>query len=627
MNKPMLLPMATIRPRRWALAMFCLGLSLANLNAQATPIKIKQTPVFPLTELRAGLKGTAYTVFSGTEPEPFGVEILGVIDGTPEARQSMIIARLSGANAERTGVFAGMSGSPVYIGERLVGAIAYSFPFSKEPIAGITPIKQMLDNFTGSESARPIAPVSGPLSFTQLVAAEWQPNWPTPAFTGPLTLAAPSGSTLWPWAGQTFQPIATPLVCNGISPETLAAFAPQLAAYNLHAVAGAGRNSSAQPLAPFDEKTLTGGRSATVQLVRGDYSFEAAGTVTLREGEKIYAFGHPFLRLGAAEMPLVESEVVTVIPNLNNSFKLSAPRRMVGFISQDRASGVYGQLGRAPRMIPVRLNLNNSRGLAETFNFEVTDNLALTPILLQITIFSSLSASERTFGAGGYSLNGTIQIAGQPALKMERRVANNNPALSISNTIAGTVSALMTTGFSQVQLEGLTINLTATQERNVAVLERITLDKNELGRGETVEIKAYARTLTGQQFTQNIPLKIPDDAPLGELTLTLADGLATQQKSASPAFVPRDLGQLVTILNNLRKSDRLYAKLSRMASGAVIAASELPNLPPSMLATLGNERNAGGYTPTLAAPVSETEIAPAAFIITGQQTVTLRIVR
>ena len=591
------------------------------------PGKTAKVQVFPLAEVRAGLKGTAYTVFTGTEPEPFGVEVLGVLEGTPEARQAMIIARLSGANAERTSVFAGMSGSPVYVGERLVGAISYSFPFSKEPIAGITPIEQMLESFTGAEGTRRATPFKGPVSFTQLVAADWRANEPAPGVGDALTLTAPSGSPLLPFAGQVFQPIATPLVCNGVTPDALALFAPQLAAYNLRPLAGTGNHAPLAPLAPYDDKTLTGGRSVSVQLVRGDYNFDAAGTITLRENDKIYAFGHPFLRLGAAEMPLMENEVVTVIPNLNNSFKMSVPRRMVGLISQDRASGIYGQLGRAPRMIPVRLNLNNSRGLAETFNFEVTDDIALTPILLQITIFSSLSASERTFGAGGFSLNGQLQVAGQPAVRLERRVANNNPALSVANAVAGTVSALMTTGFEQARLEGITLNITASQERNIATLERITLDKNEIGRGETLELKAYARTISGQQFTQTIPLRIPADVPLGELTLTLADGLATQQKSAAQSFAPRDLGQLVGLLNNLRKSDRLYLRLSRAASGAVIAASELPNLPPSMLATLGNERNAGGYATTPTSSVLEQEIAPAQFIIIGQQTMTLKITR
>jgi hypothetical protein len=608
---------------------FILGvlfLLLPGLVWAQLPTAVKP-PLLPLKDVRAGLQGTAYTVFAGTEPEAFGVEILGVLDGTPEARQSLIIARLSGANATRTGVFAGMSGSPVYVGDKLLGAISYSFPFSKEPIAGITPIEQMLDNFTGDNGPRRAPNFNGPASFTQLVAAEWRPEGLGPAQADSLTLNAPSGSPLSPWAGQVFQPIATPLVCNGVTPETLALFAPQLASYNLRPVAGAGGSSALTPLAPFNEKTLTGGRSLSAQLARGDYSFDAAGTITLRDGEKIYAFGHPFLRLGAGEMALAENEVVTVIPNINNSFKMSSARRMVGSITQDRASGVYGQLGRAPRMIPVRVNLNNSRGGLETFNFELLEDPALTPVLLQITVFSSLASSERTFGAGGYTLNGQIQVAGQPAVKIERRLANNSPALSTANAAAGLVSALLTTGLQQVKLEGVTLNIFATQERNVAALERLALDKTEAGRGETVIIRAFARALTGQQFTQDIPLKIPSDAPLGELTLTVADGLATQQKSAAQSFAPRDISQLVNALNNLRKSDRLYVKLSRTAAGAVIAASELPNLPPSMLATLGHERNAGGYTATVSSPIYETEVAPAAFIIAGQQSVTLKIVR
>lgn len=580
-----------------------------------------------LNELRPGMKGTAYTVFKGTEPEPFGVEVLGVLRGIPEARQALIIARLSGANAERTGVFAGMSGSPVYVNDKLVGAIAYSFPFSKEPIAGITPIEQMVENFAGPGDTRRAPPVAGPVSFTQLVASEWQAGWPETNAGGAITLNAPASSPLAPLAGQVLQPIATPLFCNGVRPDVLAQLAPQLATYNLHLVAGAGGHAPLTPLARYDDKTLTGGRSVSVQLARGDYTFDAAGTVTLRDGEKIYAFGHPFLRIGAADMPMMENEVVTVVTSVSNSFKLSAPGRLVGVISQDRSSGIFGQLGRAPRMIPVRLNLHNTRGGVETFNFEVADDPALTPILLQITIFSSLSASERTFGAGGYTMSGQIQVAGQPAVRVERRLANNSPALAVANTMAATASALMATGLEGVRVEGVTLDATAVQERNVAVLERIALDKNEAGRGQTVEIKAFARNLAGAQFVHSVALRIPADVPPGDLTLTVGDGFVTQQRSAAQSFAPRDLGQLVNALNGLRRADQLYVRLTRAAPGAVVASSELPNLPPSMLATLGNERNAGGYTQTSVSPVFEQEIAPAAFIITGQQSVTLKIVR
>ncbi|HEY5446922.1 MAG TPA: hypothetical protein VIJ87_21155, partial [Pyrinomonadaceae bacterium] len=374
-------------------AMILVVTGIANAQRVVAPFA-NGTPLFPLEDIRPGMKGTARTVFSGTEAEDFGVEVLGVIPGFPGPRQSAIIARLSGANAERTGVFAGMSGSPVFIDGKLVGAIAFSFPFSKEPIAGITPIKQMIDLFnkgSENENLKPREPRA--VSFSQLASTEWKPSLPKPAVSS-VSLVSPvaANSPLIPLLGQQMTPIATPLVFSGISQDTLAMFTPQLVANGLLPVSGAGGAAAITPLAPSDEKTFPVGSSISVQLVRGDYSLAAAGTVTLRDGDRIYAFGHPFLSLGTSDMPMTECSVVTVIPNVNNSFKLAVPGKMVGSISQDRASGIFGLLKQAPKMIPVKINLHTSRDKTETYSYEIANDSFLTPLLLNITVFNTITS-------------------------------------------------------------------------------------------------------------------------------------------------------------------------------------------------------------------------------------------
>src|SRR5262252_6425369 len=271
--------------------------------------------LYPLEQIRPGLKGIARTVFSGSEPEDFGVEILGVLDGFTGPRQSTIIARLSGSNVDKTGVFAGMSGSPVFIDNKLVGAIAYSFPFSKEPICGITPIKQMIDIFErGSEKPRTVE--GRAVSFSSLASTDWKAALPKPPVTA-TSLVAPvaTNSPLAPLMGQQIQPIATPVVFSGIKQDTLSLFSTQLTGSGLLPVSGVGGAGKITPLDSFDDKTLAPGTSVSVELARGDYSVAASGTVTFRDGEKIYAFGHPFLSIGTADMPMTESSVVTVIPN------------------------------------------------------------------------------------------------------------------------------------------------------------------------------------------------------------------------------------------------------------------------------------------------------------------------
>src|ERR1043166_4171552 len=395
----------------------------ALLVALLAGIAVAQAPqpkapaLFPLEDLRPGMKGTARTVFSGSEAEEFGVEILGVLPGFPGPRQSAIIARLTGANVEKTGVFAGMSGSPVYIDGKIVGAIAFSFPFSKEPIAGITPIKQMIDLFNkGSENIKPKEPRA--VSFSQLASTDWKPNLPKPAVSS-VSLLAPvsAGSPLMPLIGQQMTPIATPLVFSGISQESLSAFAPQLAASGLLPVSGVGGSAAITPLGEVDGKTFPPGSSISVQLVRGDYSLAAAGTVTLRDNDRIYAFGHPFLSLGASDM-------------------LGVPGKMVGSISQDRASGIYGLLRQAPKMIPVKVSLHTSRDHTDTYSYEMVNDSFLTPLLLNITLFNTITSSERALGDSTISVKGEIKVKGQEPIQIDRRFSNNNSPIMAASAIA-----------------------------------------------------------------------------------------------------------------------------------------------------------------------------------------------
>ncbi|HKS08034.1 MAG TPA: hypothetical protein VJS13_00680 [Pyrinomonadaceae bacterium] len=584
--------------------------------------------LFALEDLRPGMKGVARTVFSGSDTQEFGVEVLGVLPGFPGPRQSAIIAKLSGANVDRTGVFAGMSGSPVYIDGKIVGAIAFSFPFSKEAIAGITPIKQMIDLFDkgSQENPRPKEPRA--VSFAQLASVEWKPNLPKPAITGaPLLAPVSAGSPLLPYLGQQMMPIATPLVFGGISQESLSMFAPQLMANGLLPVSGAGGSAAITPLAEVTEKTFPPGSSISVQLVRGDYSLAAAGTVTMRDGNRIYAFGHPFLSLGASDMPMTESSVVTVIPNANNSFKLAVPGRMVGSISQDRASGIFGLLGQAPKMIPVKVNLHTSRDRTETYSYEVATDSFLTPLLLNITLFNTITSSERALGDSTISVQGEIRVKGQEPITVDRRFSTNNSPIMAAGAIAAPVSALLTSGFDDVQLDGITLDISSSETKYAGTLERITLDRTEVRRGEKVEVQAFVRTESGKQFVQRIPLEIPNDAALGQLLVFVGDGNALQEGSAAKAFVPQDLSQLVRAINTVKKSDRLYVKLFRITNGAVIGTSELPNLPPSVVATLNSDRTSGGYTPTVLSPVWEMELPPAEFVISGQQLIAIDVVR
>ena len=621
--------------RRNAVVLFALFLAFQVSGlAQGAPSTAQKVEFYPLEEVRTGQKGTARTVFAGAEPQEFGLEVLGVLPGFPGPRKSVIIARLSGGEVGRTSVFAGMSGSPVYIDGKLVGAIAYAFPFSKEPIAGITPIKQMIEMFEhgrqSSEGRDQLGFMREPraVSYAQLAGADWKAQLPQAQANG-VTFVAPvsTGSPLAALLGQQFAPIATPLVFNGFSPQAVAQFAPQLQSAGLMPVAGVGGASAITPLGKVTEQTLAPGTSVSVELIRGDYSIAASGTVTHRDGERVYAFGHPFLSLGSADMPMSESKVVTVIPNTLNSFKLSVPGQMVGAVSQDRSTGIFGRLGRAPKMIPVTVNLHTSRDQVETFRYEMANDEFLTPLLLNMTVYSTLTSSERSLGDSTVSVRGRIEVKGQEQITLERRFSMQGAAVSAAGSVAAPVQALLSSGFEGVELGPITLDIAASDSRRVATLDRVALDRNEVRRGETIEVQAYVRTESGKQFVQRIPVEIPADVPPGQLVLFVGDGGSLQQASASQSFVPKDLGQLVGAINKIKKNDRLYVKLFRITTGAVIGTDEMPNLPPSFVATLNSDRTSGGYTPTVLSPVSEKELPPAEYVISGQQLIGISVIR
>lgn len=609
----------------------CLALVSAPLSGRAqqktsviSTRSARGAAILPVDDVRPGMKGIAHSVFSGSAPEEFGIEIIGVLPGFTGPRQSTIIAKLSGKNVDRTGVFAGMSGSPVFIDGRLVGAIAYSFPFAKEPICGITPIQQMIDIF---ENATPrVAHQPRTVSLAQLARADFKATLPKPTVSGgPLIASVAAGSPLAPYLGQTIQPIATPVVFTGISQETLSLFSDDLAKAGLLPVAGVGGAAPITPLSSFDDMTLTPGTSVSVQLVRGDYSIAASGTVTFRNGERIYAFGHPFLGLGGSDMPMTESSVITVIPNAFNSFKLAVPGNMVGSISQDRATGIFGQLGHAAKMIPVTLNLHTSRNRDEKFSFEMVNDEYLTPLLMTISVFNSINARERSLGESTVSVRGSINVDGQPPIQLERRFSAANASLLAAGAIANPISDLLNSGFDDVTIRGITVDVSASEDAQGATLERISLDRTEVSSGDTVELQAYIRSDAGRLFVERIPVQIPAETSAGQLMITVGDGAALQESSAAKSFVPVNLGQLVSAINKVKKNDRLYLRVQRPTPGVVIGTSELPNLPPSTVATLNSDRSSGGYSPLAVSLIYERELAPAEYVISGQQTITVTI--
>lgn len=585
--------------------------------------------LMPLSEVRAGMKGTARTVFSGNKPEEFGVEILGIVPGGIGPKQDLIVGKLSGANADRTLVFAGMSGSPVYIDGKLVGAVSYSFPYAKEAICGITPIGSMISIFEQRASASErLASSRVSFSYSDLMGSNWR------RITGPFSAATAAdavvgsgmSSSLAPVFGQTFRPIATPLAFGGFSQATIDAFAPDLMRAGMLSVATVGGSSRMDFKKPT-ANTLLGGDSIVVELARGDLSVSAAGTVTLRDGDKIYAFGHPYFSLGSVDLPMSESHVVTVVPNLNNSFKLAVPDSAVGTLTQDRATGIYGILGRPPTMLPIEVHIRTSRGRDETVRFETVIDDFLSPLLLNSSLMNTIQGNERSIGDTTIDVKGTILMKGLPDVKIERRYTGPQAGAIAAAAPSVPLAALLNAQMAGIEFNGVKLDLTVNEGSKVAALDRISVDRSEVRPGETVNVTATLRRQDGTPFTKTFPITIPTNAVTGKLTLTIADGNTVQQASSAQQFAPRDPAELIATLNSLRRSDKLYAVFSRESAGAIVGASEMSDLPPSMIATLNNGRSTGGVKATTASTLDEMILDAGDFVFSGSQAVTFEVIR
>jgi hypothetical protein len=599
-----------------------------------------KTEFFPVDQVKPGMRAVGYTVFSGSEPKKFEVEILGVLKGFPSPQQNAIVSRLLGDELYHTGVFQGMSGSPVYIDGKLLGAVAFGYQFAKDPIAGIMPIQYMVDVFEekqggdgkGQRSGQPGRPGQPRhVSFSEISFnensrefADFVKSVSGAGNSGAQAVSGPSGSLA---NGQVLTPIATPLAITGVAPDVVARFAPIFQSLGFAPVAGAGGAAEISELKQADENTLKPGSTILVPLVRGDYSLAAAGTVTYRDGARIYAFGHPFLSLGVSEFPMHEGEVVTVMSSSATSFKMSVPTAMVGTLRGDRSTGVYGELGVAPRMIPVEVNLKTSRGEDRKYQFDVVADRFLTPLLLQMTMLSTIASTERTIGDSTLQIRGRIKLKGLPDVEIENRLSSSlNVPLAAAFATSQPISAIFNSGFKDLQFEKLVYDITSRDARSTGQLDHLWINDTDVRPGEKIEIQAFARTDGGGEYVERIPVEIPKDAPRGQLQIVVGDGGSIQALEPRSGFTPKSLDQLVRELNKIRKSDRLYVRLARAESGAVIKNEEMPSLPPSVLATLGSDRTIGGYSLTRSATIFEQEIAPAEFVISGQRTLTVNVV-
>jgi len=558
----------------------------------ATPPK--ETIIFPLSQVHRGLRGVAYTVFEGVNPEPMEVEVLGLLKNARGPGENMILARLHGAKPEYTGVVAGMSGSPVYIDGKLMGALSFRIgQFSKEPICGITPIEEMLEVKDGE--------------------------------TGAAGSKAAVGTR-----AQEITPIETPLVFGGFSQETIDRFGDRFRALGLTPVAGLGGSDSAmkqpEPLIP--------GSAVSAILVRGDLSMAGTCTVTYVDATHLLACGHPITQFGRVAMPMTKATVLATLPSPLNAFKIVDTTETVGAFTEDRNSAILGRFGERARMIPVAIEISQAthpNAPPRQVHLEVLDNKDLTPSTMLVSVFQSLQQTNEASAEVSYRLSGEVTIEGQPAVKLGGGMAANELNSAAINTalyLNDRFGRVYANSAEQPVVKGLRLNVEAMDEVRTAALEQVRLGKVEVHPGEHLVLEATIHPYRAAATMLRIPVTIPADTAPGDLRLVVSDAAMadrlTLPASNSSQGHPISLRDMIDQLDRSHSNDGLYVSLLVHDAQTVLEGGTMGQVPLSMANVLESQK-AEQRIQITGETAEELGSVKTGYAVSGTQVLTLRV--
>jgi hypothetical protein len=583
------------------------------------------TRYMPVSEVRPGMTGVGRTAFKGTAIEEFEAHILGVVRSNIGPQRDLIIARLGGGPLAKTGVIAGMSGSPVYIDGRLVGAVAYALgSFATEPIAGITPIAEMVDATTrgGPAPAGRLAPIPIGAGVSALAAAFDEALRPARTFV-PLTWPAGADASA-PGSAPAFRPIALPLTVGGLSGAAAASVLSSFDGAGF-VVAPAASGGAAQSV-PAAVDPLRPGDPVGIGLITGDLQFGATGTVTDVDGARILAFGHPLYNVGPANFAMTRAYVHAVLPSLNSSMKLASIGDVIGTMQQDRSTAVAGTFGVRPRTIGMTVALAREGAPDRRFTFSLADHPLLTPLLAYTALVGIVSDHERDIGPATYALRGRATLAGHAAVEFNDVYAGDQPGIAAASAVAMPLASLLTNGFEPVRVESLAIEMTGAERIRGATIDRVWLDTTDLRAGKTVPLKILLAPWRGDPFVRTVGVDIPPNAQ-GPLTLVVADGVRFgqwEQREQRSALRPATVDQMVKILNASRRGNRIYIRLVGRDTGAVVHGEAMPSLPSSVLAVMQGDRGAAP-NPTLQSSVLGAWEIPMDMAVEGLRTLALTL--
>lgn len=589
-------------------------LAIASLLLVCAPVWSQD--FFRLQDVRAGMRGLGRTVFHDDRIEDFQVEILGVLENLAP-KQSIILARLSGGPLDETGILQGMSGSPVYIDGKLLGAVALGFPFSKEPIAGIQPIEQMIADatFTPPAASRAVIAFSEAHQIFPVAGSD----------VSRVNVSSSLGN---------LSEISTPLALSGFTSRTLQTFAADFRRFGFEPQQGvsAGTATSQQ----FTGRIVPGSM-ISVQLLSGDWSISADGTVTYVDGQKIYAFGHQFLDGGATELPFARSHVVALLPTLSTSFKLCVPREWMGTILSDRATALAGVAGRKANTLPLTISVQGGNSGKHDYHFQVVNDRLLTPFITQTAIFSAIDATERTLGAGTLRLRGRVEFEGNlpPLVVQDIFVSDSGLAQQVSMDAVVTLGFVLGAGFTDLHIKQMVYELKPEDTKRQVRIAQVWASKHDVRAGDSIQITALLQGENGIELTRTATYQVPIGAPTGALNVTVSDanGLNAPEFAGLSQSQAHSAAELIEVINAFRGSEAAYLRLWRQEPAFTISGplpgGEITDPPPSVMLVMADPSNSAttsqAQTLTRGSTVAEIKLPVDGFVVTGSKTIQVEV--
>ena len=516
-------------------------------------------------EIRAGMKGYGKTVFQGGKIERFEFEVLGVQKNAAPGR-SRIMFRASGGPLAETGVLAGMSGSPCYIDGKLIGALSTGISFEKEPIGGITPIAEMLDQLRDIPD---LAPSRTPLILPKLEP----PKVLKSALLGQML----DFKTL---LGEGAEATTMALVGSPLGAEAQKLWSGLPVTFAAGPTLSGGRDE-ASPLEP--------GGMAAIMLMQGDLDLAASGTITYVSGKRVLMFGHQLFNLGPVDLPLWSATVATTVANYQSSFKLAMPVAPIGALRLDRNSGVAGILGAEARMVPMRIGLNLGGKRTLNFRFEIMDHPVATPALAATAVAQTLDAHTRGLGLQSLSLQGNIKLTGQAPIQIDYVMADLNPG-RMAQYVGAMLQALCLNPFEKPAFEGISLTIKAEERLDLTGIAAVRLLKARAKRGEVLPVLVTLQNIQGVRETATFNIQVPYSAAKGKATLMVGDGYSLMAADPDERVMEvANLGDMVRILNGALRNNHAYALLVQSQPGAGLRGSRIEGIPPTVASLVGGD--------------------------------------